>query len=83
MLQPLQDQFPTPDGEIAFGDGRLHSFRHYFCGWCANAGIPEQTIMSWLGHRHSSMVRHYYQLHDDEAQQQMLRLGIINGLAAM
>jgi hypothetical protein len=31
-------------------------------------------VMRWLGHRDSAMVRHYYHLHDDEAQRQMKRL---------
>lgn len=82
VLLPLQGQFPTPEGEVGFADGRLHSFRHYFCSWCANSGVTEQALMSWLGHRHSGMVRHYYQLHDEQAQVQMQKLGTIEGLDA-
>ena len=33
--------------------------------------------MEWLGHRDSRMVRHYYHLHDEEAQRQMNRLEIL------
>jgi hypothetical protein len=33
--------------------------------------------MAWLGHRDSQMVRHYYHLHDDEAQRQMKRLNFL------
>lgn len=83
VLQPLQDQFPTPEDEIGFADGRLHSFRHYFCSWCSTSGVKEQTLMSWLGHRHSGMVGHYYQLHDEPAQMQMQKLGTIVGLDAV
>jgi integrase len=82
VLQPLSEKFPTPSGEIGFADGRLHSFRHYFCSWCSNSGVTEQAVKDWLGHRDSTMVRHYYHLHDREAQQQMLKLGSLPGLDA-
>jgi integrase len=59
--------------------GRLHSFRHYFCSRYANSGVPEQVVMAWLGHADSKMVRHYYHLHDDEAQRQMKRLQFLSG----
>ena len=81
MLTPLAKKFPTPEGEIGFKDGRLHSFRHYFCSVCANTGVPEQVVMRWLGHQDSAMVRHYYHLHDDEAQRQMQRLNFVGGSA--
>jgi integrase len=74
VLTPLQERFPAPKGEPGFKDGRLHSFRHYFCSTCSNSGIPEEVVMRWLGHRDSDMVRHYYHLHDEEAQRQMKRL---------
>ena len=70
--------FPTPEGEIGFADGRLHSFRHYFCSYCANAGTPERVVMAWLGQQSSRMVQHYYHLHDEEAQRQMKRLNFIS-----
>jgi integrase len=77
VLTPLAERFPTPDGEIGFEHGRLHSFRHYFCSTCANRGVPEQVVMKWLGHQHSAMVRHYYHLHDEEAQRHMERLSFV------
>lgn len=82
VLTPLSEQFPSSDEEIGFKNGRLHSFRHYFCSWCANSGVSEQAVMDWLGHRDSAMVRHYYHLHDPQAQLQMLKLGTIPGLDA-
>ena len=78
VLTKLSDQFPTPEGEIGFADGRLHSFRHYFCSYCANAGTPERVVMAWLGQQSSRMVQHYYHLHDEEAQRQMKRLNFIS-----
>lgn len=77
VLRPLTERFPTPAGEVGFADGRLHSFRHFFCSTCANSSVPEQVVMEWLGHRDSAMVRHYYHLHDEEAQRQMKRLDFL------
>ena len=74
VLGPLAERFPTGEGEVGFADGRLHSFRHFFCSMCANSGVPERMVMAWLGHRDSRMVHRYYHLHDREAQQQMERL---------
>jgi integrase len=77
VLGPLGELFPSPDGEVGFQDGRLHSFRHYFCSTCANSGVPEQVVMKWLGHRDSRMVQHYYHLHNEVAQRQMERLNFL------
>lgn len=77
VLTPLSARFPVPNHQDGFADGRLHSFRHFFCSTCANNGVPEQVVMQWLGHHSSAMVRHYYHLHDDEAQRQMRHLTIL------
>jgi integrase len=77
VLAPLQERFATPHGESGFADGRLHSFRHFFCSACASSGVPERVVMEWLGHSDSKMVRHYFHLHDDEAQRQMQRLNFV------
>jgi len=74
VLKPLSKKFPTQSGEIGFQDGRLHSFRHFFCSLCANKNVPQQTVMRWLGHQDSKLVAHYYHLHDDEAQRQMQKI---------
>ena len=74
VLQPLADKFPVSVGNSDFADGRLHSFRHYFCSACVNANIPERVLMDWLGHSSSRMVRHYYHLHDAESQRHMRKL---------
>jgi integrase len=74
VLEPLAERFPAQAGEKGFRDGRLHSARHYFCSWCANEGVSEQTLMTWLGHRDSKMVRRYFHLHDQESQRQMMKL---------
>ena len=38
-----------------------------------NVCVPQQTVMPWLGHADSAMVRHYYHLHDTEARLHMSR----------
>jgi integrase len=78
VLTPLSARFPAVRGQASFADGRLHSFRHFFCSTCANKGVPVQVTMAWLGHRDSAMVQHYYHLHDDEAQRQMGRLRFVS-----
>ncbi len=79
VLTPLEPQFPAPEGEVGFIDGRLHSFRHFFCSLCAGRGVPQQVVMRWLGHRDSKMVEHYFHLNDDEARRQMRRVGLSGG----
>jgi len=77
VLTPLANRFPAGADGPSFVDGRLHSFRHFFCSVCANAGIAERVLMSWLGHRSSKMVHRYYHLHDEESHRRMARLGSI------
>jgi integrase len=36
--------------------------------------VPEQTVMDWLGHQDSKMVRRYYHLHRQEAQRHMAQV---------
>ncbi len=77
VLNKLKDRFPKAEGDIGFEDGRLHSFRHYFCSVAAQAGTAEHTVMSWLGHSSSKMVRHYFHLYDAESRRQMRRINFI------
>lgn len=75
VLTPLAERFPTPEGEVGFAQGRLHSFRHFFCSLCASTpGVTQWVVMRWLGHRDSKMVEHYFHLHDDEARRQMRQI---------
>jgi integrase len=77
VLEKLKGRFPTQPGEIGFINGRLHSFRHFFCSRSAQSGVPEHVVMSWLGHSSSTMVRHYFHLHDEESQRQMQRMNFL------
>jgi integrase len=81
VLTPLAERFPTPAGVDGFTDGRLHSFRHFFCSVCANSNVPEQVAKEWLGHSESKMIRHYYHLHNEEAQRQMQRVNFLGSAA--
>jgi integrase len=71
VLDPLSERFPAVEGRKSFRDGRIHSFRHYFCSVAATSGVPEQMLMKWLGYADSRMVRHYFHLHDASSQKQM------------
>ena len=80
VITPLKERFPKQfENQRSFEDGRLHSFRHYFCSVCANDGTPERITMNWLGHADSEMVRHYYHLTDEESRQWMDKLNLLGG----
>lgn len=74
VLTPLSSRFPTPDGEIGFQDGRLHSFRHYFVSEAFRQGVTEAQIMDWVGHRDSEMVKLYRHLRQDDSHRNMRQL---------
>ncbi|MCL2645779.1 MAG: site-specific integrase [Phycisphaerales bacterium] len=82
VITPLSPLFPTPPDELGFADGRLHSFRHYFCSQCADSNTPEQMLMIWLGHRDSRMVRHYYHLRDNTSVEHMHKLNLVGTASA-
>jgi integrase len=77
VIEELAPTFPSAEGAKGFADGRLHSFRHFFCSFCANNNKPEQLIMQWLGHSSSDMVRHYYHVADKAARAHMESLNFI------
>ena len=45
VLVPLAGRFPTPPEEAGFADGRLHSFRHFFCSLCASRSFLVGVIV--------------------------------------
>jgi integrase len=77
VITPLIERFPKKEGKQSFADGRLHSFRHYFCSTCVNEGVPEQTLMLLMGHQDSAMVRHYYHLHSSEARNKLSHISFV------
>ena len=47
------------------------NFRRYFVSQCADCGIDILCVMQWVGHADWEMVRRYYRLRDDHAQEAM------------
>jgi integrase len=81
VITPLSLKFPAERDQCGFVDGRLHSFRHFFCSTCANESIPQQVVQTWLGHADSKMVRHYYHLRDVESRRNMDKIKILTDAA--
>ncbi|WDI41070.1 tyrosine-type recombinase/integrase [Bremerella sp. P1] len=77
VIKPLSSTFPTPENEIGFHNGRLHSFRHAFCSHALGGGASVGEVQDWLGHADSKMVEHYRHLRDDQAQQRMNSLSFM------
>uniref|UniRef100_UPI0030D89D11 tyrosine-type recombinase/integrase n=1 Tax=uncultured Rubinisphaera sp. TaxID=1678686 RepID=UPI0030D89D11 len=77
LLKPLAKQFPSPGSDAGFIDGRLHSFRHYFCSVCADDNVSERILMDWLGHKDSKMITRYYHLNEKTSHEQMSKVRII------
>ncbi len=83
VLEPLAKQFPSK-GQQGLSDGRLHSLRHYFTSAAASSGeVDAETLMTWLGHRDSRMVRHYYHVFEDRAVKQMQNIEFVAEPAAV
>ncbi len=74
VIKPLTPRFPSLPDEPGFADATVHSFRHFFCSQAANSGVPEQMLMSWLGHADSKMVRRYYHTDRQASRQWMAKL---------
>jgi integrase len=74
VITPLIGKFPTPEGEIGFKHGVVHSFRHYFVSEAFRQGATESEIMEWVGHRDSKMVARYRHLRRDDCRQRMEQL---------
>ncbi len=83
VLKPLALKFPGQPGQPSFVDGRLHSFRHFFCSKCARDVSDKQTVQRWLGHvGDGKMTNRYFHLHDEDAQRQMSKLKSVGGEGA-
>jgi integrase len=51
-----------------------HGFRHYFVSRCANGGVPQMSVMNWLGHRTPRMTNYYYHSNDTASLNHMRQL---------
>ena len=74
VITPLSKEFPTPENELGFKDGRFHSFRHFFVSECFAAGIPEHDIRDWVGHSSAKIIELYRHIRSETAKANM-RLG--------
>jgi len=45
--------------KLAVNNYSLHSFRHSFVSFCANAGVPLAVVAEIVGHGNPAMTRHY------------------------
>ena len=57
----------------------LHSFRHSFCSFCANAGVPLDIVAEIVGHGNPAMTRHYAHLNDTAKENAISVLPMLNG----
>lgn len=51
-----------------------HGFRHYFVSRCANGGVPQTSVMNWLGHRTPRMTNYYFHANDTSSLNHMRQL---------
>ena len=51
-----------------------HGFRHYFVSKCANLGVPQLSVMNWLGHKTPRMTNYYYHANDAASLMHMRQL---------
>jgi integrase len=77
VLAPLAKSFPAQGSDPGIVAGRLHSLRHLFCSVSADNDVPEQMLMSWLGHRDSKMISRYYHLRHEESRKHMARIAFL------
>ena len=57
----------------------LHSFRHTFVSFCANAGVPLDVVATIVGHSSSSMTRHYAHISDEAKKNAIKTLPSLSG----
>ena len=59
----------------------LHSFRHAFVSFCANAGVPEAVVAAIVGHGSPVMTRHYTHIADSAKQEAINVLPMLSSSA--
>ncbi|MEQ9617044.1 MAG: site-specific integrase [Phycisphaerales bacterium] len=58
--------------ELGFGSNyKVHSFRHHFASMVASSNAPYRVALEWMGHSSSTILNHYFTLHDSESQAAM------------
>jgi len=77
VIAPLNEEFPTPEGEIGFADGTVHGLRHYFVSEAYRNGATEAELLEWVGHRDSAILRLYRHLRPDDGQRRMEQINFL------
>jgi integrase len=80
VIKPLSDSFPTPDGEVGFKHGRLHSFRHFFVSQAFLGGVSEGEIRDWVGHRDTKIIERYRHLRHSDSQRKMSQIDFLGAV---
>ena len=57
----------------------LHSFRHTFVSFCANAGVPLAVVAEIVGHGNPAMTRHYAHVNNTAKQNAISALPMLTG----
>ena len=61
----------------------LHSFRHTFVSFCANAGVPLAVVAEIVGHESPSMTKHYTHISKEAKQKAIDSLPKLNDNSEM
>lgn len=78
VIEPLKDEFPTPEGEIGFASGTVHGLRHFFCSEAYRNGATDAELLEWLGHRNSVIMNLYRHLRPEDSQRRMEQINFLD-----
>ena len=77
VIEALEQEFPTPEGEIGFADGTVHGLRHFFCSKAYRNGAKDAKLLEWMGHRNSQIRDLYRHLHREDSHNRMEQINFL------
>ena len=77
MIEPLKDEFPTPEGEIGYDSGTIHGLRHFFSSEVYRNGAKDAELLEWLGHRDSEIMKLYRHLRREDSHRRMEQINFL------
>ncbi len=77
----VTDKNPKGRRKLAANVYSLHSFRHSFISFCANAGVPESVVADVVGHDNPIMTRHYTHINEKAKREAIAALPRISGVS--
>jgi len=77
VIEPLKEEFPTPEGESGFADGTVHGLRQYYCSEASRNGATDAELLQWLGHRDSKIMDLYRHLRPEDGQRLMEQINFL------